>query len=90
MIQAITQAHHTERRNRIKFLALGVRAIEKGLKTQTRRPIKPQPDEDGLSKLIATGEWHDTSGRIYVPPYGEKDHCLKVCEPWQQHLTAGG
>lgn len=90
MSQIIAQAHHTARRNRMKFLAPGVQAIEQGLKTQTRRPIKPQPDEDGLSRVIATGEWHDTSGMIYVPPYGEKGHCLKVCEPWQRHLAAGG
>ena len=39
-----------------------------GLKRQTRRVMKPQPDEDGLAREIATGKWYDTSGREYKPP----------------------
>lgn len=43
-------------------------AIRKGLKTQTRRPVDPQPDEDGLVKLKGELIWHDTDGREYLPP----------------------
>ena len=39
-----------------------------GLKRQTRRVMRPQPDEDGLAREIATGKWYDTSGREYKPP----------------------
>lgn len=39
-----------------------------GQKTQTRRLIRPQPDEDGLAKLKGELIWHDTSAREYRPP----------------------
>lgn len=51
-------------------------------KTQTRRVVKPQPDEDGLAKLISAEEWHDTSGRIYRCPYGKPGDRLWVRERW--------
>ena len=45
-----------------------MRAYLADLKTQTRRMIKPQPDEDGLVKLKGELVWHDTSSREYRPP----------------------
>lgn len=65
----------------ILFSGPMVRAILPGTKTQTRRVIKPQPDEDGLSKVI-DGPWQDTDGRPYRCPYGVPGDRLWVRETW--------
>ncbi len=61
-----------------------VRAILEGRKTQTRRIVKPQPDEDGLSKTVEihghNGDWFDTNERRYVCPYGQVGDRLWVRE----------
>jgi hypothetical protein len=46
-----------------------IRAILSGTKTQHRLLVNPQPDEDGLVKVI-DGPWHDTDGRSYICPFG--------------------
>lgn len=51
-----------------------------GSKTETRRPLRPQPDEDGLSKLV-NGPWQDTSGRTYPMPFGDPGTELWLREP---------
>ncbi|PWC10506.1 hypothetical protein [Brenneria corticis] len=56
-----------------------VRAILSGQKTQTRRIVKPQPDEDGLARLRG-GPWMDTSEKIYRCPFGEIGDRLYVRE----------
>ncbi|MCA6999531.1 ASCH domain-containing protein [Dickeya solani] len=56
-----------------------VRAILSGKKTQTRRIVKPQPDEDGLARL-RVGPWMDTSEKIYRCPCGEVGDRLWVRE----------
>lgn len=58
-----------------------VRAILDGKKTQTRRLIDPQPDEDGLAKIIG-GPWVDTSKRSYPCPYGHTGDRLWVKETY--------
>ena len=65
----------------ILFSAPMVRALLDGSKTQTRRILKVQPDEDGLSK-VTDGPWVDTSGRQYVCPYGQPGDQLWVRETW--------
>lgn len=51
-----------------------VQALLDGRKTMTRRPIKPQPDEDGICKNLVDGLLYDTSGRIYKLPWQIGDH----------------
>lgn len=66
-----------------------IRAILAGTKTQTRRLIKPQPDEDGLSHIKElpgnNGDWFDTNERRYVCHYGRKGDLLWVRETWAVH-----
>ncbi|GKW27807.1 hypothetical protein AB6D34_09215 [Pectobacterium brasiliense] len=58
-----------------------VRATLDGLKTQTRRVVRHQPDEDGLARLSG-GPWMDTSEKVYRCPYGEVGDRLWVRETW--------
>jgi len=63
----------------ILFSGPMIRAILAGTKTKTRRVVKPQPDEDGLAKLI-NGPWHDTDARPYRCRYGVPGDRLWVRE----------
>ena len=65
----------------ILFSTPMVQAILAGRKTQTRRVLKPQPDEDGLARFIPTGEFHDTSGAVYKPKWQVGDK-IWVRETW--------
>ncbi|QHP80672.1 hypothetical protein EO763_12435 [Pectobacterium odoriferum] len=56
-----------------------VRATLSGQKTQTRRIVKPQPDEDGLARLSG-GTWMDTSEKVYLCPFGKVGDRLWVRE----------
>ncbi|MBQ4778118.1 hypothetical protein [Pectobacterium versatile] len=56
-----------------------VRATLSGQKTQTRRVVKSQPDEDGLARLRG-GPWMDTSERVYRCPFGQPGDRLWVRE----------
>ncbi len=56
-----------------------VRATLSERKTQTRRIVTPQPDEDGLARLRG-GPWMDTSERVYHCPFGEVGDRLWVRE----------
>ncbi|MCL6376750.1 hypothetical protein EXT57_05160 [Pectobacterium brasiliense] len=58
-----------------------VRATLDGLKTQTRRVVRHQPDEDGLARLSG-GPWMDTSEKVYRCPYGQPGDRLWVREAW--------
>lgn len=64
----------------ILFSAPMVRALLNCTKSQTRRVVKPQPDEDGLSRPIGSPYWHDTSAREYRCPYGQPGDRLWVRE----------
>ena len=66
----------------IVFNSQMVQAILAGNKTQTRQVVTPQPDPDGLSKLI-DGPWQDTNEKDYKCPYGHTGDRLWVREPWQ-------
>ncbi|PXK07026.1 hypothetical protein DMR34_10960 [Klebsiella variicola] len=65
------------------FNAEMVRAILDGRKTQTRRTVKPQPDEDGLAK-VTNGPWVDTSERSYRCPFGSIGDRIWVRETWAE------
>ncbi|QHW96109.1 hypothetical protein GZS05_06545 [Klebsiella variicola] len=65
------------------FNAEMVRAILDGRKTQTRRTVKPQPDEDGLAKET-NGPWVDTSERNYRCPFGDVGDRIWVRETWAE------
>lgn len=58
------------------------RAILDGRKTQTRRTVKPQPDEDGLAK-VTNGPWVDTSERNYRCPFGDVGDRIWVREAYR-------
>lgn len=60
-----------------------VRAILDGRKTQTRRIVKLQPDEDGLAK-VTNGPWVDTSERNYRCPFGDVGDRIWVRETWAE------
>ncbi|GKV88474.1 hypothetical protein PEC301619_04560 [Pectobacterium carotovorum subsp. carotovorum] len=64
------------------FNAEMVRATLSEQKTQTRRIVKLQPDEDGLARLSG-GPWMDTNEKVYPCPYGEVGDKLWVRETWQ-------
>lgn len=79
-----------------------IRAILDGRKTQTRRIVKQQPDEDGLAK-ITDGPWVDTSDRTYNCPFGAVGDRIWVRETfaclgnedgcaidWNDNLVKGG
>ncbi|MBK2493780.1 hypothetical protein FKL41_11830 [Klebsiella pneumoniae] len=65
------------------FNAEMVRAILDGRKTQTRRTVKPKPDEDGLAK-VTNGPWVDTSERNYRCPFGAAGDRIWVRETWAE------
>ncbi|CAH5135987.1 hypothetical protein [Klebsiella oxytoca] len=67
------------------FNAEMVRAILDGRKTQTRRIVKLQPDEDGLAK-VTNGPWVDTSERNYRSPFGDVGDRIWVRETFQGPL----
>jgi len=67
----------------ILFSGPMVRAILSGRKTQTRRIVKPQPDESGLSKKDGAEYWEDASGRKYICPFGVPGDRLWVRETWR-------
>ena len=58
-------------------------AIREDRKSMTRRVIKPQPDEDGLSRLIEKWLWQDTSGRDYICPHGIPGQFRVMTEPYE-------
>lgn len=64
----------------ILFSTEMVRAILAGRKTQTRRVVQPQPDEDGLARHLVNRAWEDTSGNQYKCPYGKPGDVLWVRE----------
>lgn len=68
----------------ILFSTPMVQAILAGRKTQTRRVVKPQPDEDGLAKFIPSQRWEDTGGKAYTCPYGKVGDVLWVRETWKE------
>lgn len=74
----------------ILFSGPMVRAVLAGRKTQTRRIIKPQPDEDGIVRELATGRWVDTSERVYRCPFGEPGDRLWVREGFCPTWSDGG
>lgn len=82
----------------ILFSTQMVHAILEGRKTQTRRIIKPQPDDDGLwnhtlrpmsidPRYDMEGWWGTTDGtgesKQYKCPYGQEGDKLWVRETWQ-------
>lgn len=78
----------------ILFSGPMVNAILNGTKTETRRVMKPQPDEDGLAYDLIDKAWVDTSGKQYKCPYGTKGDELWVKETWmpetEQGIPTGG
>ena len=69
----------------ILFSGSMVRAILEGRKTQTRRVIRFQPDEDGLAFDLIKRGWFDTSGREYKCPYGQPGDRLWVRETFHAY-----
>ena len=57
-----------------------VLALNDGRKTKTRRPIKPQPDEDGIAFDNSIQQWVDTSGNEYKSPFGQPGDLIWVRE----------
>ncbi len=66
----------------ILFSGEMARALLEGRKTQTRRIVKPQPDEDGICLDLGRNQYLDTSERVYRCPYGMPGDRLWVRETW--------
>lgn len=68
----------------ILFSGSMVRAILEGRKTQTRRVIKPQPENESARQYKhfkqGTCTWVDNDGKIVKCPYGRPGHRLWVKE----------
>lgn len=68
------------------FSAPMIVALLAGKKTQTRRIIKPQPNEDGLADDSEPQEygyaWRGTDGSICQCPHGRRGSLLWVRETW--------
>lgn len=75
----------------ILFSAPMVRAMLAETKTQTRRVVKPQPDEHGLTREEQTWpnnwKWFDSGCRDHRCPYGQPGDRLWVREVWSQPTT---
>jgi hypothetical protein len=80
----------------IPFTAPMVRAILAGAKTQTRRPIKPQPSHPAFRGMLASDDegielfLHDsTLHRAIRCPYGQPGDRLWVREAWGYRCSSG-
>ena len=72
----------------ILFSGPMVRAILEGRKTQTRRVVKPQPNEDGLADDALPADpygyaWRGSDGSERQCPYGQPGDLLWVRETFQ-------
>ena len=65
----------------ILFSAPMVRALLEGRKTQTRRAMKSQPDDDAI---IMVGEIGTSRGAAYIRYPREGGHCLRIPCPYGQ------
>lgn len=82
----------------ILFSAPMVRALLDGRKTQTRRVVKPQPDDKGWWNPDATkrhgGYWRNVESGAGAPqtdcPYGQSGDRLIVRETWTAHWGHAG
>ena len=66
-----------------------VRAILDGVKTQTRRVIKSQPEGRGLRYCNEKTGWEDWHGNPYRCPYGKPGDQLWVRETWRTEVHGG-
>lgn len=75
----------TTKERPILFTGDMVRAILDGRKTQTRRPIKPQPDAHGIRWGLQG--WEDCHGYTVKCPCGEPGDILYVRESYRKYIN---
>jgi hypothetical protein len=61
-----------------------VRELLAGNDVTFTRKVEPQPNEDGLDRIVVptVGPWRDSSGRVYECPLGNEGERLWVRECW--------
>lgn len=68
-----------------------VRAVLEGRKTQTRRVVKPQPNEHGVDFMphAPALDWEQHYGQVWEPWHWETEEGESISKPWSPYGQSG-